>query len=113
MTRRDKHMSMDQLASLTVGELRPRNAAKIQAHVTQCEQCTQVGQQLNAIPAILASATYPPIPQNLSARTDSAISREAWQRQAAMPATETGRRDLPARRPRARAGSGWHLPGLS
>src|SRR5258708_20195062 len=104
MTRRDKHMSMDQLASLTVGELRPRNAAKIQAHVTQCEQCTQVGQQLNAIPAILASATYPPIPQNLSARTDSAITREPWQPQAAMPPTQTPRPALPPPPPRPRPG---------
>ena len=31
---------------------------------------------------------------------------------AAMPATEAGRRDLPARRPRAGTGGGWHLPGL-
>jgi hypothetical protein len=30
-----------------------------------------------------------------------------------MPAIETGRRDLPARRPRAATSGGWHLPGLS
>jgi len=72
-----------------------------------------VSQQLNAIPAILASATYPAMPENLAARTGSAISREAQQRLAAMPATETGRRDLPARRPRAATSGGWHLPGLS
>jgi hypothetical protein len=72
-----------------------------------------VSLQLNAIPAILASATYPPMPENLAARTGSAISREEQQRLAAMPVTKTGRSDLPARQPRARAGDGWHLPGLS
>lgn len=113
MTRHDKHPAADQLARLAVGELRPRKAAKIQAHVAQCEQCTRVRQQLNAIAAILASASYPPMPENLSARIASAISSEAKQRLAAMPATEPARRDLPARRPRAGAGGGWHPPGLS
>src|SRR5215813_4531610 len=113
MTRRDEHPTTDQLASLTVSGLRPRKTAGIQAHLARCEPCAQVSQQLNAIPAILASATYPAMPENLAARTGSAISREAQQRLAAMPATETGRRDLPARRPRAATSGGWHLPGLS
>ena len=113
MTRGDQHPSTDQLASLTVSGLRPRKTAGIQAHLARCEPCAQVSQQLNAIPAILASATYPAMPENLAARTGSAISREAQQRLAAMPATETGRRDLPARRPRAATSGGWHPPGLS
>src|SRR5215469_9756345 len=113
MTRRHNHPSADQLASLAVGGLRPRKAAKIQAHVAQCERCTRFCQQLNSIAAILASATYPPMPESLFARIESAISSEARQRLAAMPATEAGRRDLPARRPRAGADSDWHLPGLS
>jgi hypothetical protein len=113
MTRRHKHPSADQLANLTVGGVRPRKAAKIQAHVVQCEQCAGVWQQLNAIRAILASATYPPMPDNLSARINSAISREARQRLAAMPATEAGRRDQAARRLRAGGDGGWPLPGLS
>jgi anti-sigma factor ChrR (cupin superfamily) len=100
MTRRDDHPSADQLASLTVGGLRSRIAAKIQAHLAQCEPCAQVSQQLNAIPAILASAMYPPMPQTLTVRTGSAISREARLRMAAMPATEAGRRD-PASPPAA------------
>ena len=113
MTRRKKHPSADQLARMAVGELRPRKAAKIQAHVAQCEKCAQIHEQLNAIAAILASASYPPMPENLSARIEAAISSEARQRLAAMPATEAGRGDLPARRPRVRADGGWHLPGLS
>lgn len=112
MTRRHKHPSADQLASLTVGGLRPRKAAKIQAHVAQCEQCTRFCQQLNSVAAILASATYPPMPENLSARIESAIGHQARQRTAAMPATGPDRRDLPARRPRAGAGGGWHQPGM-
>jgi hypothetical protein len=112
MTRRDKHPSANQLASLAVGELRPRKAAKMEAHVAQCEQCTRICQQLGALRAILASTSYPPMPDNLTARIGSAISREAQQRLAAMPATETGRRGPPAHRLRAGAG-GWHLLSLS
>jgi hypothetical protein len=112
MTRRDKHPSASQLASLAVGELRPRKAAKMEAHVARCEQCTRICQQLGAVRAILASTSYPPMPDDLSARIGSAISREAQQRMAAMPATQTGRHDLPVRRQRAWAGGGWHLLGL-
>ena len=113
MTRRDKHPSADQLASLAGGELRPHKAAKIEAHIARCEQCDRICQPLNSIAAILASASYPPMPENLSVRIESAIRREARRRLAAMPATEAGRRDVPARRPRAGTGGGWHLPGLS
>ena len=80
MTRCNKCPSTDQLASLTVGGLRSRIATKIQAHLAQCDPCAQVSQQLNAIPAILASAIYPPMPQTLTVQTSSAISREAQQR---------------------------------
>jgi hypothetical protein len=113
MTRRDKHPSANQLASLAVGELRPRKAAKIEEHVAQCEQCTRICQQLGAIRAILASTSYPQIPDNLSDRIGSAISREAQRRMPAMNASETRRGDLPARRPRAGAGGGWRLLRLS
>src|ERR1700752_1135181 len=104
MTRRHKHPSADQLASLAVGALRPRKAARIQAHVAQCEQCTRICKQLTAIRVVLSSAAYPPIPDDLSARIGAAISQEARHRLAAMPATEAGRRYLPAPLPRAGAG---------
>ena len=113
MTRHDKHPSAAQLASVAVGELRLRKVARIQAHVGHCEQCSRICQQLNAIAAILASASYPRIPENLSARIESAIGREAQQRLAAIAATEAGGRDLSARRPLARSVGGWHLPSLS
>jgi hypothetical protein len=113
MTRRHKHPSANQLASLAVGELRPRRAAKVRAHAAQCEQCTRVCEQLKAVRANLASAPYPPMPADVSARIDSAISREARQRLAATPATEAGRRDIPARRRRAEAGARWRQPALS
>jgi hypothetical protein len=113
MTRRHKHLSADQLAEFAVGKLRPRKSARIRAHIAQCEQCTRDSQQLNAIAAMLADASYPPMPESVSVRIASAIGSEARQRPAAMPPTEVGRRDLRARRPRVGAIAGWHLPGLS
>jgi hypothetical protein len=112
MTQRHKHPSAHQLASLAAGALRPCRAARIRAHIAQCEQCTGVCQQFNAIRAILSSATYPPMPDNLSARIDAAIRQEARRRLATMPATEDGRRDPTAGRRRAGIGGGWRLPGL-
>jgi len=113
MTRHYKQPSADQLANLAVGGLPPRKAAKIRAHVAQCEECTRVCQQLNIIRAILASASYPPMPAKVSARIESAISREARQRQAAMPGSGADGGGIPARRPRAGAGGRQHLRALS
>jgi hypothetical protein len=109
MTRHHHHPKTQQLARMAVGGLRARRAARIHAHVAQCEQCARVCQELNAIRAILARATYPPMPGKFSARIESAISREAQRR---LAATVVDRRDMPARRPRAGDGGGWHAPGL-
>ena len=62
---------------------------------------------------MLASAQYPPMPASVSIRIEAALRVEATQRLAAMPATEGGRGDLPARH-RSRAGRrGWRLPSFS
>ncbi|HUB41420.1 MAG TPA: hypothetical protein VMA72_21465, partial [Streptosporangiaceae bacterium] len=114
MTRPHKHPSADKLGNLVVGELRPRKAAKVQAHVAQCEQCARVCHQLDAIRAILASASRPPpMPDDVSARVSSAIRSEARQRLTVMPVADTGRQNVPVRPPGAGADEAWHLPGLS
>ncbi|HUB41736.1 MAG TPA: hypothetical protein VMA72_23060 [Streptosporangiaceae bacterium] len=112
MTRRNKHPSAQQLASMAVGGERSRRGERVRAHVARCEQCTRACQQLDAIRTILAGVSYPPMPDNLSARIDSAISREARRRQAAMPAGEAGRRDPSAGRAGALTGGGWHMLDL-
>jgi hypothetical protein len=59
------------------------------------------------------------MPEHLSARVEIALAVEARQRLASEPATEAGRRELPARSARfgrSRRGPervGWRLPGLS
>ncbi len=109
----DRHATTDQLASLTTGALRPRKAARISVHVTRCDRCTQVVRQLDKVPAILTSAQYPPMPAGVSIQIEAALRVEATQRLSAMPATEGGRGDLPARHSRRAPRLSWHLPGLS
>jgi hypothetical protein len=114
MTRRHKHPSTDKLGNLAVGELRSCKAARVQAHVAQCEQCARVCHQLEAIRVILASASHQTsMPDDVSARVTSALRSEARQRVTAMSVTETGRHNLPVRPLGAGAHEAWHLPGLS
>lgn len=108
-----RHATADQLASLAADALRPRQAARISAHLAGCDRCGQVSRQLDQLPAILTNAQYPPMPASVSVQIEAALRVEATQRLAALPATEGGRGELPARRRRRAALRGWHLPGLS
>jgi anti-sigma factor ChrR (cupin superfamily) len=109
-----RHASAEELASLDLGGLKPRKAAKIRAHVAGCAQCTQLNSQMSALPATLASVSYPPMPANMSARVDNALAAESAHRLASAPASEAHRRDLPERSRRTRKpAGGWQLPGMS
>lgn len=118
----NRHASLDELADLQAGTLRPRKAARIERHMSSCPQCTQTSSELAGVPSLLASASaqYPAMPDNLSARLDTVLATESRQREASAPATEADRRQLPARSPtpprhrrQGRDSGGWRLPGLS
>lgn len=113
MIQRRRHASADELALLAVGELRRRKAVRIESHLTGCNQCTELRQQLGSVPVVLASATYPPIPESVCVRIETTLAVESRQRVAALPATEAGRGDLPARHRRRAERQGWRLAGLS
>ncbi len=109
-----RHASAEDLASLDLGALKPRKAAKVQAHVSVCAQCTQLSREVSAVPTTLASVSYPAMPEHLSMRMDSVLAAESAQRVATAPASEAGRRDLPERSRRAHQPTGgWHLPWMS
>jgi hypothetical protein len=111
-----RHVSAEDLASLDLDALKPRKAARIRAHVAVCIQCTQLSSDVGAVSVTLASASvsYQAMPANLSDRLDAALASESAQRLADAPATEAGRRDLPARSDLARPERrGWQLPGMS
>jgi hypothetical protein len=116
----NRHATLDELARLGADDLKPRKAARIRGHLATCVQCTQLNSQLSTVPDLLSRVEFGPMPDNLSARIESALAIEARQRLASEPATEAGRGDLPAARS-ARSGTqrhgrdraGWRLPGLS
>jgi hypothetical protein len=111
-----RHASPDELARLNAGDLRRRKSVKIAAHVAGCTRCTRVRQELAEVPAVLAATSYPALPDAVCVRVEAALRIEVSERVSAAPATEAGRRDVPARsRPRRTlAGQeGWHLPGIS
>jgi hypothetical protein len=111
-----RHATVDELALLGADCMKPRRAAKLKAHMAACAQCTQLSNELVAVPNVLASASvaFPPMPEQFSARIDTALAAEATNRLASEPATEAGRRDLPARSGRAgQTKRGWRLPGFS
>jgi hypothetical protein len=103
-----RHASADELADLAAGALKPRKQGKISAHLSGCTYCTDVSNQLATVSSLLASVPVAPMPASLSSRIESAIAAESTQRLASEPATEAGRRDLPARS--RRSGQGWRVP---
>jgi hypothetical protein len=111
-----RHATDEELACLAVGALKPRKAAKVEAHLTSCLHCQQVSRDLVSVSTTLASVSiqYPPIPDYLSVRIDTALRTEVIQRLSSEPASEAGRRDLPSRSRRSPSKrGGWRLPGLS
>jgi hypothetical protein len=92
-----RHLSDDDLARYIEGDLRPRKIAKIRSHLAGCASCEGRVAALEAVPNLLASVQYPPIPERLSTRIEMALAAESSARVASAPASEADRRDLPAR----------------
>jgi hypothetical protein len=107
-----RHASADEMASYAAGDMRPRKAAKIRAHLDECPDCRQLSQEHEGVSSLLASVSFAPMPETLSARVESAIATEVAQRVTSGPVSEAGRRDLPARSRRSRQVS-WRPPSIS
>lgn len=109
-----RHASADELADLAAGAVKPRKAGKIAAHLASCAHCTEVSSQLSGVSRMLASVATPPMPAHLSDRIEAALASESVQRLASEPATEAGRRDLPASGHHPRPSrQRWRIFGLS
>jgi hypothetical protein len=107
-----RHVSDDDLARYAEGDLRPRKASRVASHLDGCPYCSERVGEFQALPNMLASVSFPPIPAHLSSRIEMALAGESAARLAGEPSAEAGRRDLPARaRPTARRG--WQFPGLT
>ncbi len=105
-----RHVSDDNLSSYLEGDLRPRKSARIRSHLAGCTGCQDRIDALKAVPNLLAGVQFPPISARLSSRIETALAAESSARVASTPASEAGRRELPARG-RARRQGPW-LPWL-
>jgi hypothetical protein len=106
-----RHASADEMASYAAGDMRPRKAARIAAHLDQCAECRQLVKELEGVSSLLASVNFAPMASKVSARIEAAIATESVHRVSAEPATEAGRRDLPTRARRSRLAA-WRLSGI-
>lgn len=112
--RPDRHASDDELADLTAGELRRRKAAGIWDHLTRCADCSSALEEIEAVPAVLASTAIevPPMPAHLSQRIEAALHAESLQRLAEQPAHEAERSVLPVPGAQEEPEPRWQLPRL-
>ena len=97
-----RHVSTDAVARFHEGDLSPRKAARVQAHLADCPRCSETSDNLARVTTMLASTTVPPIPDHLATRIQSALATEAAQRIVLERDTEPGRRDLRGSRGRPR-----------
>jgi hypothetical protein len=111
-----RHASANEMASYAAGDMRPRKAAKIAAHLADCAACGRLLDELEDVSDVLAgvSLSFVAMPENLSTRVEAAIATESVRRVASEPGTEAGRRDVPVRSPRSTRLS-WRLrlPSIS
>ena len=104
-----RHVSAEQIARLSEGDVSARKAARISSHLATCPQCAQVRDDLATVPALLASTTTPPMPDHLTARIQTALMTESARR--ASPDAGSRGDTRPARQ--AAAWSWSRIPGLS
>jgi hypothetical protein len=102
-----RHLSDEDLARYAEDDLKPRKAAKVRSHLADCSDCQGRLAALEAMPNLLASVQFPPIPERLSTRISMALAAESSARVAGTAASEGDRRELPAR---GRRGGGRHAP---
>jgi hypothetical protein len=94
------HVSAETMARYRQGDLNQRRTSHISTHLSGCDRCSALNQDLGGVTTLLASASPPPMPDDLTARITSAIAAESARRAAAPQTAEAPA--LPAA-PRRRA----------
>ena len=79
------HVSAETLARFRQDDLSPRRGARISAHLSRCTRCSALNEDLGGVTTLLASVHPPAVPDNLTARIQSALATEAARR-VALPA---------------------------
>jgi Putative zinc-finger len=81
-----RHVSAEKLARFRDGDLGSTAARRVTAHLAACPACQADADALAGLPALLASAEVPPIPEYLAARIEGALAAESALRAAGSPA---------------------------
>ena len=77
------HPGDESIAAFREDLLPARKAARIAAHLRECQRCAEIDAQLAAVTAALARTPAPPMPASLAARLDAVLAAEAAARSAA------------------------------
>jgi hypothetical protein len=88
----------ESLALCAEGLLSRRRSGRIRSHLASCPECAAAQARLTEVPALLARVPPPPLPPEIAARLDAALSAEAARRAAPDPETVPGQAG-PARPP--------------
>jgi hypothetical protein len=88
------HLDAEVLAEFRAGLITGRRGASITAHLTGCDRCTALGDQLARVSALLASVPVPAMPDLVAQRLDTVLATEAAQKDQA----ERARADSPGHR---------------
>jgi hypothetical protein len=77
------HPDTDVLAEFRAGLITGRRGARITAHLSGCERCTALDEQLAGVRSLLASVPAPALPDSVAQRLDTVLAAEVAQRNAA------------------------------
>jgi hypothetical protein len=75
-----RHVGAERLARFRQGDLGPRRSSRIGAHLAGCARCRELDEDLAGVTTLLASVQPPPIPEQLEARIQAALTTEAARR---------------------------------
>jgi hypothetical protein len=108
MRRQMTHPDSGVLAEYRAGVISGRRGARIAAHLSACDHCAAVGDQLAEISVLLAATPVPAMPDSVARRLETVLAAEAANRNDAerAGAQAPGERPAHPRRPR---GGGWRL----
>jgi hypothetical protein len=74
------HLDTDVLAEFRAGLITGRRGARIGAHLTSCDRCTALDDQLAGVSALLASVPAPAMPASVAQRLDTVLAAEVARR---------------------------------
>jgi hypothetical protein len=101
------HPDSGVLAEYRAGLISGRRGARIAAHLSACDHCAGIGDQLAEVSVLLAAAPMAAMPDGVAERLDTVLAAEAAKRNGTERTGAKASRDRAAHR-RARR-SGWRL----